>query len=52
MWDQWVWKLHSLHQYNVKNTYNNLTAADVDFNLVFNHVLWINVIPLKVNIFI
>lgn len=30
----------------------DLTAANVDFNLVFNHVLWIKVIPLKVNIYI
>jgi len=50
--DWWVWKLHSSHRYTVKSAYNNLTVANVDFGEGFNHVLWIKVIPLKVNIFI
>jgi len=52
VWDQWVWKLHSSHRYIAKSVYSNLIVAGVDFNLGFNHVLWITAIPLKVNIFI
>jgi len=41
-----------VQRYMVKSAYNNLTAADVEFNVDGNHVLWLKVIPLKVNIFI
>jgi len=50
--DRWVWKHHSFQRYTVKSAYINLTAVDVDFNMGFNHVLWLKVIPLKINIFI
>jgi len=48
----WVWRLHSSQRYTVKSAYNNLTAANVDLNVDGNHVMWLKVIPLKVNIFI
>jgi len=50
--DRWVWRLHSSQRYKIKSAYSNLTAAEVDFNVDDNHVLWIKAIPLKVNIFI
>jgi len=50
--DRRVWKIHPFQLYTVKSAYNNLTAAEVDFNLGFNHVLWLKVVPLKVNIFV
>lgn len=50
--DRWVWKLHSSHSYTVKSAYNYLTAVDIVPNEGFNHLLWLKVVPLKVNIFV
>ena len=49
--DQWVWKLHSSKWYTVKIVYENVTSLDVDFNVGYNHVLWLKMVPLKFNIF-
>jgi len=48
----WIWKLHSTKGYTVKSAYENLTSVDVDFNVSFNHVLWLKMIPLNFNILI
>jgi len=50
--DRWVWKLHTSQRYTIKSAYNNLNVDDVGFNVDFNHVLWLEAIPLEVNIFI
>jgi len=50
--DKWVWKLHSSHNYMVKSAYNYLTAIGVVPNEVYNHLLWLKAVPLKVTIFV
>ena len=51
MEDRWVWNLHSSKRYTVKSAYENLTSVNVDFNVGYNHVLWLKMIPLKFNFF-
>jgi hypothetical protein len=50
--DRWVWKLHHSQRYTIKSVYNNLTTVDVNFNMGFNHMLWLKAVPLKINIFV
>ena len=35
-----------------KSAYDNLTSIEVNFNVEFNYGLWLNMIPLKFNIFV
>ena len=41
---------HSSQRYTMKSVYNNLTVVEVDFHMNGNHVLWLKVISLRVNI--
>lgn len=52
MVDEWVWKLHLSQHYTVERAYSYLTVVAVVDNGVRNHVLWLKVAPLKVNIFV
>jgi len=51
MEEWWVWQLHSSKWYTIKSVYENVTSLDVDFNVGYNHLLWLKMIPLKFNIF-